>query len=71
MLHIAVKELLPVLISSVIWGNQWEGHKVQKFCDNSAAMAAINSRVSKEKHMYDAYVKMFPGAQNKLADNLS
>ena len=85
-LHIAVKELLPIVISSAIWGDRWKGHKVQAFCDNTAAVGAINAIVSKDKHMVhilrclffiEAYHQFqltachIPGIQNTMADDLS
>ena len=85
-LYIAVKELLPIVISSAIWGDQWKGHKVQAFCDNTAAVEAINARVSKDKHMMhilrclffiEAYHQFqltachITGIQNTMADDLS
>ena len=85
-LHIAVKELLPILIASAIWGTYWKGHRVQAFCDNTAAVAAINNRTSKDRHMMhmlrclffiEAYHQFqltachISGTSNKLADNLS
>ena len=59
---------------------------MQAFCDNTAAVGAINARVSKDKHMMhilrclffiEAYhqfqltARHFPGIQNTMADDLS
>ena len=49
--HIAVKELLPVIIASLIWGPQLAGIRILSNCDNSAVVSVLNSRTSKDKDM--------------------
>ena len=84
--HIAVKELLPVVIAAVIWGHQWSGHRVLSNCDNQAVVAVLNSRYSKEKDLMQLLRCLFfveatcqfhltaahlPGVLNECADDLS
>ena len=47
--HITVKELVPVVISAVIWGGSWHGKTVQFQCDNTAVVSIINHGSSKNK----------------------
>ncbi|MCG8431273.1 MAG: hypothetical protein MJA29_08890, partial [Candidatus Omnitrophica bacterium] len=49
--HIAVKELIPILVAAFIWGPLWHGKRVTSNCDNSAVVAVLNSRYSREKHL--------------------
>ena len=49
--QIAVKELLPVIIASAIWGHEWAGRRVVSNCDNQAVVAVLNSRDSREKDL--------------------
>ena len=85
-LSITVKELLPILIASALWGHQWARHKVQCQCDNEAVVAVLASRTSKQPHLmhllrclffieacYDLEVTCvhIPGVDNDLADDLS
>ena len=48
-LHIAAKELNPILIASVVWGHHWKGANVTSHCDNTTAVSVLNSYHSKEK----------------------
>ena len=48
-LHIAAKELVPILIAAVVWGHHWTGAKVTSHCDNTTAVSVLNSRHSKDK----------------------
>ena len=84
--HIAAKELLPIVVASVIWGHLWRGRQVVARCDNAAVVAVLTSKYSKDKHMMhllrciffaEAYGNFrlaavhLPGAHNVLADDLS
>lgn len=40
-LHIAAKELLPIIIAAVIWGHMWKGERVVSRCDNMAVQWLI------------------------------
>ena len=41
--HITIKELLPIILASALWGHSWAGHRVLFQCDNAAVVAIINS----------------------------
>ncbi len=43
------KEMLPIVIAAIVWGEQWEGSSVLSWCDNSAVVATIKSGSCKEK----------------------
>ena len=85
-LHIAAKELIPVIIAAVIWGRWWRGGKVLAQSDNMATVSVINSRFSRDPHLMQLLRCLFfieahlqfkleathiPGADNDLADDLS
>ena len=40
-LHITIKELLPVVIATAIWGHNWVGKTVRALCDNMAVVHTI------------------------------
>ena len=44
---IAWKELLPIVLACASWGRQWKGGRLTVHCDNTAAMAVVNSRYSR------------------------
>lgn len=44
--HISVKELLPIVISCSIWGQEMSGKHIRCLCDNAAVVAMINKRTS-------------------------
>ena len=84
--HITVKELLPVVISAAIWGNQWWGSTVRCKCDNAAVVAIVKSGTSKEAMVMELVRNLFfilaqfnmwlhiehiPRVQNGAADALS
>ena len=50
-IKIAVKELIPILIGTVIWGKQWKGARITAHCDNAAVVAILNSRYTVDDHM--------------------
>ena len=81
---IAVKELVPILIAAMVWGHEWCEKYVDAQCDNTAVVAVLNSRYSKDKclmHLLTclffakAYFNFklrathFPGIHNELADD--
>ncbi len=43
------KELLPIVIAAVVWGEHWRGSAVKAWCDNMAVVATIRSGSCKEK----------------------
>ena len=48
---ICVKELIPIVVATVIWGERWRGRRVLCRCDNQAVVAALNSRSCRENHI--------------------
>ncbi len=85
-LHIAAKELIPIVIAAVIWGTAWKGGRVVARCDNAAVVAVVNSRYSRDAHLMQMLRCLFfieahfqfqmeathiPGTENILADDLS
>ena len=75
-----------MISSAILCGNQWKGHKVKAFCNNTAAVVTIKGGVSKGKHMMhilkcvvfiEAYqqfqltARYIPGFKNTMADDLS
>lgn len=85
-LNIASKELVPIIIAAVLWGGKWRGGRLTAHCDNSAVVAVINSRSSKDPsimqmlrclffieahHQFEVVSRHIPGAENNLADDLS
>ena len=46
-LHIAVKELAPIVVAAVIWGPKWKGKAILARCDKTAVVAIVNSGISK------------------------
>ena len=44
---ITAKELLPVVVATAVWGQQWQGQTVKAWCDNSAVVAIVNSGSSR------------------------
>ena len=84
--HIAIKELVPVVIATAIWGNQWRGKTVQVLSDNTAVVTAINkntTRLKESAHLLRCLAFMsasfqcqlrashIPGSHNTSADALS
>ena len=84
--QIAIKELIPVLTATVIWGRKWKGCSVVVNCDNEAVVVILNSRYSKDVHLMHMLRTLFfieaqyqfkitarhiPGTLNTLADYLS
>ena len=47
--HITVKELVPIVLATSLWGKEWQGQLVQVWCDNSAVVNIVNHRSSREK----------------------
>ncbi len=43
------KELLPIVIAAVVWGEHWRSSTVIAWCDNMAVVATIKSGSCKEK----------------------
>ena len=85
-LHITIKELLPVVIATAIWGRNWIGKTVRALCDNMAVVHIIRTRQSKDHNAmhlmrclaliecsfhFTLVSRHIPGKHNDLADALS
>ena len=85
-IDIAVKELVPVVISAALWGRRWEGHHVRFHSDNITVIFIVNKCTARDpllKHFlhclffYAAYYKFhfsaayIAGTSNAAADTLS
>ena len=46
--HITIKELLPIVMSCALWGDNWRGKTIKCICDNAAVVAIISSGRSKD-----------------------
>lgn len=84
--NIAIKEMIPIVVASAIWGRRWSGKVVCCRCDNSAVVAVLNHRSSRDGDLmhllrcltfFEAAFSMrltavhIAGADNVLADDLS
>ena len=85
--HITVKELVPIVIATTLWGCYWRGKTIQCRTDNAAVVAIINSGRSKHSNwamhlMRTLFFVMarfdialvavhLPGKKNEAADALS
>ncbi len=84
--HIAAKELIPIVIAAVIWGEQLKGKRVLAQCDNTAVVAVLNTRYAKDvvlmrilrclfvvqaHFQFSLTLTHIPGVHNVLADDLS
>lgn len=45
--HIAIKEMVPAVITTAIWGRTWTGKWIRILTDNFAVVAALNSNTSR------------------------
>jgi hypothetical protein len=50
-LPIMVKELLPIVLASSVWGPMWGNHLVVCLCDNQAVVACLRSCTSRVPHV--------------------
>ena len=86
MVHITVKELLPIVVAVTVWGHQWQGRTVRCLCDNAAIVTIIRSGSSKDPSAMHLLRCLFffttryqvvlasahiPGKCNEAADRLS
>ena len=82
---IAVKESIPIIVATVVWGSEWKGRRVSFHCDNSA-VAVLKSRSSRDqdlmqplrclfffeaKHQFQLSFTHIAGIDNERADDLS
>jgi len=81
-----MKELIPIIIAAVTWGNEWKGSVITAFYDNIAVVSVLNMRYSKEERLIQMLRVLFfieanyqfklkslhmAGKHNYLADHLS
>ncbi|KAL2096688.1 hypothetical protein ACEWY4_008836 [Coilia grayii] len=82
----AVYEVYPVVVAVLLWGSSWSGKRVLIYCDNEAAVFAINKGRSRVPvicpflrrlvwtaacHQFILTAAHIPGHQNAIADSLS
>lgn len=80
------KELYPIAIACLLWGQQWSGKKLLFHCDNQAVVDFWASRTSRDPlimhlvrsiffsaatHHYTVLVTHIAGTNNSIADSLS
>ena len=83
---ISIKELIPIIIASMLWGHKWKGKTVRALCDNMAIVHVLRSKHSKDSELmhllrclsmiecaygFTLVSKHLPGKLNLLADALS
>ena len=49
-INIAVKELLPIVMATAIWGKEWSGQSVRCWCDNEAVVVIVNTGWCRDRH---------------------
>ena len=84
--NIAVKELIPIVVSAALWGHEWAGSAVLFRSDNQAVIACLSSRSARDPHLshllrclfffeahfeFEHRAKHIAGRENKAADALS
>lgn len=85
-LHIAAKELLPIVASAALWGKSWHGARITFYSDNAAVVQALNSRSARDpilthlisclfffeaRFQFDYSALHIAGSANAAADALS
>ena len=83
---IAVKELLPIVLASIVWGSGWRKQSVLAHCDNQSVVDIVNSGYSKDSQLMHLLRSLFfitahlqitlravhiPGVANVGADAIS
>ena len=83
---ITFKELFPIALSVLLWGEQWSNKKIMFHCDNAAVVTIINNQTSKSEatmHLVRLLVaeclyynisfrsEHIPGLDNSIADAIS
>lgn len=49
--NIAIKEMVPIILATAVWGSQWSRHRVHFLSDNMAVVAALSSRSARDPHL--------------------
>ena len=83
---IAVKEMLPIVLSCFAWRHAWWGCTVRCVCDNEAVVRVVNSRYARDlllahmmrsmffitaKYNFDIVAIHTPGKLNTIVDAIS
>lgn len=83
---IAAKELLPILLAGLVWGEMWRGCTVRCNCDNQAVVCIVNQRYARDPllahmlrclffigalHQFEIVAEHTPGYENIAADAIS
>ena len=45
---IAAKELIPIVLACVVWGEDWRNQSVLAHCDNQAVVEVVNAGYSRD-----------------------
>ena len=61
--HIAAKELVPIMVLAVIWGDMWRGSRVVARCDNAAVVAVLKGATTRPTHAEVIMSKIGPRFQ--------
>ena len=84
--NIAIKEMIPIVISAAVWGHLWKGKQVLFLSDNESVVSVLNTRAAKDKqlvhlscclfffaamHQFTFVSKHIAGKKNGAADALS
>lgn len=85
-LSIAYKELYPIVVAAILWGNYWAKQQIVFWCDNEATVAIVNKGRSKCLYIMELMRKLtwcaciynfnfrskhVPGKCNSISDSLS
>jgi hypothetical protein len=85
-ISITVLELCGIVIAAMTWGHLWKGKRIRVRCDNTGAVAAINSGFCHDAllmelvrelwftcctHLFELRAVHIPGVLNVDADDLS
>ena len=56
---IAQKELFPIVLAVLLWGNVWRGRAILVHCDNQAAVEVMNSGYRRDTGMMQSIWCLF------------
>ena len=83
---IAPKEMVPIVMACILWGQAWQGQVIQVHSDNEAVVAVVNSGYSRDTQLMhlarclffalaawdiSLYARHIPGVLNTVADAIS
>ena len=85
-LSMAFRELYPIVIAAMLWGNLWATKRIKFYCDNLGTVQIIRKGRSKAsnimklmrqltwcsvKNNFCIYIEHVPGVDNTTAESLS